>query len=397
MKSICTLDDIDLENKKVLLRLDLNSPVEKNRIVVSPRILEHAKTVKELHNRNSKICIIAHQGRPNQKDFTSLRQHSDLLSKVLNLKVKYIDDLYGDKALTAINKLKNKEIILLKNLRSSKYEVITCSATEHARSPLVRTLSKQFDIFVQDAFSILHRKQASILGFPKTLPTYVGRVLEDELKALKKLKVKNSVYILGGAKPSDHISLLKHLLKERKAKKILTAGVLGEAFLISKGVNLGKKKKYLEDLVDSKLLLELKKLIEKYSNLIETPIDFAIEDKKRKEITLKDLPSDKNMFDIGKKTIKKYKKIIEESEVVFMKGTPGKYLDKLFILGTKELLNSISKAKFSFVGGGDTTTAIKMLKMENKFSYRSLSGGALLAYLSGKKLPGLEIINKKNY
>lgn len=388
MKTFRTLDDVNVSNKRVLLRLDLNSPIEKGKVKLSPRLIKHSKTIKELSKKNAKTCIIAHQGRPGGEDFFDLKQHARLLSNETGLNVKYVDDIYGDKALNAINKLKNKEVILLKNIRSCSEEF-----SNARNNKLLKTLSKVFDIFVQDALSILHREHASIIGFPKRLPSYIGRILEEEINALKKLNVKNAVYVLGGAKPSDHLDLLKYVLKEDKAKRILTTGVLGEAFLIAKGIDLGKKTEYIDELVESKVIPELKKLIKKYPKKIETPIDSAIKDKKRIEITLKDLPSRKNMFDIGKNTIKNYKKIIENSNTVFMKGTPGKYLDKEFMLGTKEILKAVSKAKFSFVGGGDTTTAMRMLNIsERKYSYVSLSGGALLMYLAGKKLPGLEVL-----
>lgn len=389
-----TLDDVDVKNKKVLVRVDINSPVKKGKVQISPRLFEHAKTLKELSRKKAKVCIIAHQGRPGKDDFVDLNQHAKLLTKILKINVIYIDDLYGKKALKSIDSLKPSEIILLQNLRKCDDELSKVSASQHSKSTLVVTLSKHFDIFVQDAFSVLHRSQASIVGFPKVLPSYIGRVLEEEIVALKKLnKVKNAVYVLGGAKPSDHIDLLKHILKKGKAKKILTSGVLGEAFLIAKGVDIGKKKEYLKDLGVLDVIPKLKKIKNKK---IETPIDFAIIKKgKRLEIDLKDLPSKEYMFDIGKKTIEKYKKIIEKSNAVFMKGTPGKYLKKEFILGTKEILKSVSRAKFSFIGGGDTSMAVEIINMKKSdFSYCSLSGGALLNYLAGNKLPGLEILYK---
>ncbi|UCD04372.1 MAG: phosphoglycerate kinase [Candidatus Woesearchaeota archaeon] len=390
-----TLDDVNLKDKRVLVRVDINNPVEKGKVQISPRLIEHAKTIKELSRKKAKVCIIAHQGRPGRDDFIDLNQHAKLLTKVLKIKVKYIDDLYGNKAITEINRLNSGEIILLKNLRTCKDELAKVSPAIHAKSKLVTTLSKHFDIFVQDAFSILHRNQASIVGFPKVLPSYIGRILEEELIALTILKkVKNAVYVLGGAKPSDHIDLLKHVLKGRV--RVLTTGVLGEAFLIAKGVDIGKKKKYLKDLGALAVIPDLKSLLKKHANKIETPVDFAIRKKgKRIEINLNDLPSNEYMFDIGKKTINNYKKIIENSRAVFMKGTPGKYLEKEFLLGTKELLKATSKAKFSFIGGGDTTTALEIIKLNKKsFSYCSLSGGALLNYLAGNKLPGLEVLYK---
>jgi len=393
MKQFLTLSDIkNFENKKVLLRVDLNSAIYGSKIIGNVRFVEHAKTIKELINKKAKVVVLAHQGRPGEQEFTSLRQHNRILNKYV--KIKFIDDLIGKKAINSIKKMKSGEALLLENTRFLKEEFII-----EKRNKLLSNLSPLFDIFVEDALSICHREQTSITGFPKILPSYIGRVLEKELNALSKIKIakKPVIYLIGGAKPLDYIELIESALKNNKVDKILACGLFGHMFLLAKGVNLGRQNKLLENKGFIKLLPKLIKFIK--SHKIETPSDFGVNiNGKRKEIILKDLPSKYALLDIGKKTIKNYSNIISKSKTILMKGTAGYIEDKKFMLGTKVLLKSIEiatkKGTFSLLGGGHLLTVIKDLNIP-KFSYVSLSGGALMNYLSDKELPGLKVLMKK--
>jgi len=328
--------------------------------------------------------VLAHQGQPKERNFISLEQHSRILNKYV--KIKFVDDVIGKKASNAVKKLKNKEVLLLENVRFLKEEF---NLSEKNR--FVKTfLDLGFDYYINDAFSVSHRNQTSIVSFPKVLRFGIGRVMEEELKNIKKLKskIKNSLFILGGKKTKDLIPLLKN-------KKILTGGHLSLLSLISKGYNLGEQNKILRNQFG--ILPEIKK----YSKNITDPIDLAISVKgKRKIMDLDDFPQKYPVWGIGDRTIKLYKKEIQnlkQGEAIFFKGSMGRFQHKGFEIGTREILKAISKSKaFSVIAGGQSLDALKKFKInKNKFNYVSLSGGALVCYISGKKLPGLSALGLK--
>lgn len=388
MKGFLTIDDFDFKGKRVLLRVDLNSAVVNGKIILSDRIVEHAKTIKELIGKKAKVVVLAHQGRPGDKDFISLKQHARLLNKYV--KIKFVDDIIGSKAIKAIEDLKTGEALLLDNVRFLKEELDYKKGNK-----FVKKLKPLSDIFVNDAFSVVHREQTSVVGFAKVLPSCLGRVLEKEIKAVQgmELSKKPSVYIVGGEKPDDYMFLITHVLENKKVDKILACGLFGQLCLIAKGYALGGQNKYLEKKGLIKVVPEIRKLL-KY-NKIETPVDMAVKYKrKRKDIDLKDFPIKEEIFDIGPKTTKKYSEIIRKAKTIFMKGTCGHAEDKRFSQGTKTVLRAIEKSNaFSLIGGGHSSTAVKELKInKSKISYISLSGGALVKYLSGERLPGIEVL-----
>lgn len=392
MGGILTLDDFDVKGKRVLLRVDLNSPVIKGKVILSDRIIEHVKTIKELCRKKAITVILAHQGRKGEEDFISLRQHAKLLNRFA--KVKFVEDIIGEKAINEIKSLKNGEALLLENVRFPKEEADT---SENNR--FIKRLAPLFDLFVLDAFSVMHREEASVTGFPKVLPSCLGRSSEKELKFLSKIKnINNVLYILAGAKIEENLLLMEHALKN-KTSRILVAGLLGQLCLIASGVNLGAQNKFLEKKGLIQFVPKLKKLIRRHRNKIEMPIDVAVKARgKRKEVDIRDFPQDDEIFDIGKKTIKKYERIIKNAKNVFIKGPPGYYQEKQFRLGTARIFNAVPKKAFSVIGGGDTTTAMKLAGIsKSRFTYASLSGGALSEYLSGKKLAGIEALKQKRF
>lgn len=376
-----TLDSYDFKDKRVLVRVDLNSEVIKGKVINSPRVKSAATTIKELQSKKAKVVVIAHQGRQGKDDFTDLQQHAKLLNKYT--KIKFIDDasILGNKSISAIKNLKSGEAILLDNIRNLKEE----TDYDAAKSNLfVDTLTPLFDYYVNDAFSVSHRVQASIVGFPKKLPSCIGRTMEYELENVDKIKSKlnDCLFILGGAKPEDVSLLLTN-------KFILSTGVLANIALLLKGIDLGKEDTLLygnEDLLDT---------IKKNLIRIQTPTDLAIEVKgKRKDLIIKKFPQNANVLDIGKKTIKEYAKQIKNAKYIFFKGSAGKVENKNFQAGTEGILKAIASSKaFSVVAGGHSTTALDEFKIKkDKIGYISLSGGALVHYIAGRKLPGLEAL-----
>jgi phosphoglycerate kinase len=396
LEGMKTLDDVKLKGKKVLIRVDLNASIIDGKIQKGPRFRRHSATIKEIVKKGAKVVVLAHQKRRENPEYReSLKEHAQILSEFIGKKVHYIDDLFGKEALEAVQNMKPREIILLKNTRSYKEETAKKSPRQHSRSEFVKKISPLCDIFIQDALSVCHRSHASVVGFPVVMPSYVGRVLEKELASIEKANKKLErplTLILGGAKVGDYFGLIKRYIEEEKVDYILTTGVLSLVAMAVKGVNMGKQNKILKE----QGLLKNSKEIEKYLYKFSFPKDFAVEYKgKRQEIYIEDLPTDYPLLDIGQETIEKYKKIIHKSKTIFVKGSAGNYEREGFDLGTKQILKEVGKSKaFSIAGGGETTTAVERYKISG-MSHISLSGGALLQALSGENLPGVEILKKQ--
>lgn len=403
MVKFLTLDDVEVKNKTVLVRVDMNSPVdpETKKVLDDARIRAHGEsTIKELAEKGAKVVILAHQGRKGDPDFIPLKQHAEILGKILKKNIKYVDDLYGEKAKDAIRNLKNGEILVLENVRTFATETKEGTPEDHARTELVRNLAPLADIFVNDAFAAAHRAHVSIIGFTAVLPRAAGRIMERELKSLGKVlenPEKPCVFILGGAKADDSLEISKYVLSNKIADTVLTGGVVGHVFLAARDYNLGKpnmdflKKKELMQFVSG-----IKELIQNYPDKIKTPLDVAVEvDGKRKEVSVEELPVNYSIFDIGAKTVEAYSKIIRNAKSIVVSGPMGVFENSEFVFGTKKILEEIAKSKaFSLAGGGHTIAALQELKLSEKISYVSTAGGALIEFLMGKKLPGVTALEK---
>ena len=403
MAKFLTMDDFDFKNKTALVRVDFNSNIDPKtkKILEAPRIRAHGETtIKELVKKGAKVVILAHQGRPGDPDFAPLKAHTEYLSKVLGKPVKYVDDLFGEKAQKAIKELKSGEVLVLENVRNYPDELKKGTPEEQAKSEFVQKLAPLADVFVNDAFSAAHRAQISVVGFTVVLPSVAGRIMERELKALTKAvenPEKPCVYILGGAKADDALKISQYVLKNNIADQVLTGGVVGHLFLAAKGFDLGRpnmeflQKKELMGFVPG-----IKALIGEYPERIEMPVDVAVEvDKKRKEISVKQLPTEYSIFDIGANTIEKYSKIIKNAKSIVFSGPVGVFENKEFEVGTKKIFEAIASSKaYSLIGGGDTVSAAEKFHLAQKMSYVSTAGGALIEFLVGEKLPGVVALEK---
>ncbi|MCX6815883.1 MAG: phosphoglycerate kinase [Candidatus Aenigmarchaeota archaeon] len=388
------------EKKTVLVRVDLNSTYDR-KILDNERFAGAETTIKELIRKNAKVVLLAHQGRAGEKDFLPLNQHAKILSRYIGKKVIFVPDVIGAKAKKAIKNLRPGDVLLLNNVRFVKDEEDEKKALA-SKSSIVKALAPLADIFVNDAFSVSHRAQASVVGFAR-LPCCFGRLMQEEIESVKKVfgLPGPHVFILGGAKSDDCIGILEHILKTnpQSIAHALTCGVTANIFMKAKGMKIGKKS---EELIKKKKLEDqigyARNILKKYSSKIILPEDVAIESKKKRiEVPIKKIPADAQILDIGNVTIKKYKKIITAAKTIVVKGPAGLYEDKRFSKGTKELFDCVAKSRaFSIIGGGDTTQALNKLKISRKkFSHVSLGGGALITYLSGKSMPGIDVILKK--
>jgi phosphoglycerate kinase len=403
MPKFLTLDDVKVKDKVVLVRVDFNSAIDPKtkKILEDARIRAHAETtIKELSDKGAKVVILAHQGRKGDPDFIPLKQHAEILGKILKKPIKYVDDLFGEKAKTAIKNLKSGEILVLENVRTFAGETKDGSPEEHAKTELVKNLAPLTDLFVNDAFAAAHRAHVSMVGFTAVLPSVAGRIMERELKSLSKVlenPEKPCIFILGGAKADDSLEISKYVLDKEIANTVLTGGVVGQVFLAAKGVDLGKPNMdYLEKKELMNFLPGIRKLFKKYPDRIKTPQDLAVEvHGKRKEISLNELPTEYSTFDIGRKTVDDYSKIIRSAKSIVISGPMGVYENKEFSFGTRRILEEVANSKaFSLAGGGHTISAIEEFGLTKKISYISTAGGALIEFLMGKKLPGVVALEK---
>ncbi|MFQ6068773.1 MAG: phosphoglycerate kinase [Candidatus Bathyarchaeia archaeon] len=403
MSKILTMKDCAFKGKTVLVRVDFNSPVDPQtkKVLDDTRIRAHAETtISELVEKGAKVVILAHQGRPGEPDFIPMQQHAEILGKILGKPVKYVNDVFGEKAQQAIRELKEGEVLVLDNVRTFAGERKKGAPEDHAKTEFVQKLAPLADIFVNDAFAAAHRAHVSIVGFTAVLPSAAGRIMERELKALGKVlhaPEKPCVYILGGAKADDALRISQYVLENNIADHILTGGIAGHLFLVAKGVDLGKPNM---ELLEKKELMGLvsgiRDLMNEFPGKIEVPVDLAVEvESKRKEITVEELPTNYPIYDIGTKTIQRYANIISNAKSIVISGPLGVYENKEFLAGTKGVFEAIAASKaFSLVGGGHTVAAVEALRLADKMGYISTAGGALIEFLMGEELPGVAALEK---
>jgi len=402
MKEYNTLDDFNVENKTVLLRVDFNMPLDKNTLDIldTTRIERELPTIKELVEKNAKTVIIAHQGRQGSWDFTSLEKHAETLERLLGKEVEYVDDVYNEEAKNAIKNLQNGEVLLLGNVRKFPGETEKKTAEEHAQSELVQNLYPLADLFVNDAFAAAHRPQCSLIGFTAVLPSCAGRLMEKELTTLGEVVVspeKPSVFLFGGAKFSDVIVTIERLLKNKTADKVILTGLPANAFLKAEGVDLGDSN---EDALSKEgtpeQFNEIKNLLAEFKEFIYLPLDFAVEkNTSRDEINTSELPTPYNIYDIGEKSIEQFKNVLSDAKTVFLSGPCGVFENPKFIKGTREIFTFVANSNvFSIVGGGHTVAAVEQLGLDDKISHISTGGGSLEKFMMGEKLPVVEALKK---
>ncbi|WP_462316623.1 phosphoglycerate kinase, partial [Methanobrevibacter sp.] len=398
-KKFNTIDDFDVEDKTVLVRIDINSPVDPGSGIIldDTRLKLHAQTVKELSNKGAKVVILAHQSRPGKKDFTTLAQHADALSDILNLRVKYIDSLFSNAAKEAIRSLRPHEILLLENVRFFSEETLSRTPLEQSKTLLVSHLSPLVDYFVNDAFAAAHRSQASLVGFTVNTPSAAGRVMEKELTVIQDAldNVDHPcVFLLGGMKPDDSIDVMENVLSNGTADAVLTTGIVGNIVLWASGADIGQVNK---DFITSKgyedMVARSKDLIDRFGDKVKYPIDVACQiDGARVDIDVGEIPNE-SIFDIGEKTIAFYANEIRNAKYIFANGPAGVFEDPNFAMGTEDLINAMATSEgFTLIGGGHIAAATAGLGLEDQMSHLSSGGGACISMLAGKQLAAVEAL-----
>lgn len=406
---IRTIDEFQYKGKTVLLRVDINSPVDPvtKKIVSENRIKKSIPTIRDILEKGGKLAILAHQGDTlDYQNLIPMNEHAQKLSMHLGKEVKYIDDVCGPAAQEAVKNLKDGEAILLGNLRYLCEEISTfenavkLKPEEMLGTYLVRSLAPLVDYYVNDAFAAAHRNAPSMVAFQEILPTAGGRQLVEEVTALTKVMEcpdKPSVFILGGAKISDAFGMMKQVLGNGTADRILASGITGHIMLMAMGRKLGEKTEaFIADRELDVFIKPAKEYLEKYPGKIMMPVDFAYEkDGARKEISIEELPAEEMLMDIGEKTIKQFEEIINGAGTIFVNGPAGVYENKLFEEGTKRIWNAIAQARgYSVIGGGDTVSAAGKYVDMKKINYVCTGGGAMIRFLSGVRMPLIEAMKK---
>ena len=387
-----TIKDVNLENKKVLIRCDFNVPMKEGKIVDDTRITAALPTIQYALDNNAKVILFSHLGRVKEEaDLTknNLAPVAKRLEELLNKAVTFVDETRGKKLETAIANMNNKDIILVQNTR---YEDLDGKKESKNDPELGAYWASLGDIFVNDAFGTIHRAHASNVGIASNIESCIGFLIEKELAALKELDnpAHPFVVVLGGAKVADKIGVIENLVK--KADKILIGGGMAFTFLKAEGYEIGNS------LLDEENIEFCKKIVEEYPEKIVLPVDAAVttEYSDNEEYKVKDINNleyNEMGLDIGPNTEKLFENYLKEANIAVWNGPLGVYEFEKYKQGTNHILKFVVDNNIKIIlGGGDIVAAASTAGYKDKVYHASTGGGATLEYLEGKTLPGLEAI-----
>ena len=373
----------------------MNCPIDPNTMEISGtrRIEEATETINAI--KNSKLVVASHQGRVGNKDYTGMEKHAEVLEKLLNRKIKYIEDVIGTTAQNEIKNLKEGDILLLDNLRLCAEENYEFSSTDAAKTIMVQRLQKLFDLCVLDSFPSAHRSHPSIVGFAHVLPACAGKIVEREVRKLDEIMMVAKaphVIVLGGSKVGDRLEAIKMLIKKGRADHVLLTGLIGNVFMRAQArikAPLGIER-------EEEMVAKAHALIGEYPDVFSTPVDVAIDkDGSRVEVDVRDLNKEDIIYDIGHKTVEHYNKMISGAGTVFISGPPGYFEKEQFSLGTKGILEGVANSMATtIVSGGHLTAALKRYGLVEKIDHISTAGGALVLYLTGETLPMIQVLEE---
>ncbi|NIP32232.1 MAG: phosphoglycerate kinase [Candidatus Dadabacteria bacterium] len=393
--SITDIPDSEYNGKKVFLRVDFNVPIKDGKIREDYRIRRAIPTIDYLLERKAKVIIASHLGRPKGRKIPSLSLAPVALrlNELLNMEVKFIGEVVGEKVLKAVNELKDGDVMLLENLRFH--------VEEREDDPeFSKELASLADIYVDDAFGTSHRAHASTHGMAKYFDRRVaGLLVKRELQFLEPLlenPERPYLVIVGGAKIKDKISALKNMME--KADHVLIGGCVAYTFLSAKGVNVGKS------LVEEEMVPWAREALQKYGEKIVLPLDHvvaeSIEDRRMLMVVDNEIPDDLMGLDIGPKTVTNFVSHIKGNGTVFWNGPMGLFEIDDFSTGTMTVARSVALATWrgavTVVGGGDSTAALRKAEvLISEIKHVSTGGGASLEFLGGVELPGISVLNDK--
>jgi phosphoglycerate kinase len=409
LDQIPSIDDGDFSGKRVLLRVDINSPIDRatGRIVNDNRIVKSIPTISDLLRKRARLTIIAHQG--DTTDYGSLiglAEHAERLAVALGRPVQFVEDIAGPTAIEKILGLADGEVLLLDNIRYLTEEVSTFEDSvkqepaDMASCYMVRRLAPVFDCYVNDAFAAAHRNSPSMVAFQELLPSYAGRLLMQELSALQAITdnpAKPCIYMLGGSRAGDAFGMIQKVLSDGSADKLLLSGLVGEIFMLADGVDIGETtRKFILAKGFEPYIGQASEYLAQHRDKIAYPSDVAVASNgARLNIEIAALDDDMMVSDIGDRTIQDYCLTIATAKTILVNGPPGIYENELFDKGTRLLWTAVADAEgYTVVGGGDSVTSFSKYVDMSKLNYVSTAGGALIRYLSGVRLPLLEAMSK---
>ena len=383
-----TLEDVEVEGKKVILRTDLNLPVEDGEPQKTVRFERYLETIEELSEEGAKVVVVAHQGRPARKDFLSLEKHAEILSESIEEEVEFVPSFFGPELGEKVARMEEGDVAMLENIRFLSEELQNASPAQHSNDFFVQKISQYFDIYVDDAFSAAHRSHGSMVGFTETLDSYAGPIMQRELESCSEVRenFENGILVLGGEKPSDLIGIMGEMIEE--VDKVLMGGVPGELALVIKGYDLDEKKDWIERKgLDSKRT-ELERLLDNYEDKIVLPEDLVTD---ADNCDVEELDGGMT-WDIGEKTVEKFSQEIRDADAVVMKGPMGAFED--YPEGTEKVVEAISESDaYTVLGGGHTSSLVHRFDHDlDDFSHVSIAGGAFVRYMSGEYLPAVEAL-----
>ncbi|HLX14132.1 MAG TPA: phosphoglycerate kinase [Bradyrhizobium sp.] len=393
-KSFRTLDHVDVKGKRVLLRVDLNVPMEQGRVTDATRLERVAPTILEISTKGSKVILLAHLGRPKGPDpKESLKPVAAALSLVIKKPVAFADDCIGEVASKAIAAMKDGDILCLENTRFHKEE-------EKNDPTFVAELAKLGDIWVNDAFSAAHRAHASTEGLGHKLPAYAGRTMQAELDALNKAleaPKRPVIAIIGGAKVSTKIDLLENLVS--KVDALVIGGGMANTFLHAQGVGIGKS------LAEKDLAATALRILEKAKAAncaIILPVDAVVAfhfaaNSPSHAYGLDAIPADGTILDVGPQSVARIRSAIDDAATLVWNGPLGAFemtpFDRGTMVAARHAAERTKAGKLvSVAGGGDTVAALNQAGVAGDFTYVSTAGGAFLEWMEGKPLPGVEVL-----
>ncbi|MGB8074509.1 MAG: phosphoglycerate kinase [Pseudolabrys sp.] len=394
MTAFRTLDRVDVKGKRILMRVDLNVPVENGVVTDSTRIERVAPAITEIADKGAKVILLSHFGRPKGRDPTqSLKPVAAEVARIIKRPIKFADDCIGEPAEQAVDAMKPGEILCLENTRFH--------AGEEKNDPVfVAELAKLGDIWVNDAFSAAHRAHASTEGLGHKLPAYAGRTMQAELEALAKAlenPQRPLVAIVGGAKISTKLDLLGNLLD--KVNALIIGGAMANTFLLAQGKNVGKS------LVETDLVSTAREIMDKAKagkREIILPVDVVVAEKFEAHASSRVVDTGKvgvtdMILDIGPRSIEQVISVLARAKTLVWNGPFGAFEMEPFDNGTAEVAEAVAELTaagklVSVAGGGDTVAALNVAGVADRLTYVSAAGGAFLEWLEGKRLPGVEVL-----
>ena len=380
------IKEIDVKNKKVFVRVDFNIDLDKDgRILSDFRIKATIPTIQFLLKAGAnKIILASHLGKPKAKEEEfSLKPIAEYLGILLGRKIIFLNDCIGDGVKKEIDNAAAGEIFLLENLRFHEEE-------EKNDDQFAKQLANLADVYVNDAFGVCHRANASVVAITKFLPSCAGLLLEKEIENLDKVKnnfTQSLILILGGAKISTKLPLIKKFSK--RSEKILLGGGLANTVLKARGLNVGKS------LFEPELLAEVEKLDDNVITPVDCLVGSSVDDKQARIVGIEGVNDNEMILDIGPSSLDCFIDIIKRAETIIWNGPLGYFENDIFAKSTESIIKVISESHaFSVVGGGETLLALEKAKAFDKMSFVSTGGGAKLSYLSGEEMPGLRVLNQ---